>query len=44
MLKPNHERNESQGQVTASAKNVLESNLMLQHLQEISLCVHVSVR
>lgn len=38
MLTPSHEINESQSQVTASAENVLESNLMLQHLQEICVC------
>lgn len=44
MLTPSHEINESQSQVTASAKNVLESNPMLQHLQDICVCVQVSAR
>ena len=43
MLTLNHEMNESQSQVTASAKNVLQSYLTVQHLQELSVCVHVSV-
>lgn len=38
MLTASHEINESQSQVTASAKNVLESNPMLQPLK-VSLCV-----